>query len=271
MEYKPTIGLEIHVELKTRTKMFCGCLNDSEEKHPNINVCPICMGHPGTLPVINKQAVESILAVGKALGGTVPQYSHFDRKNYFYPDLPKGYQISQYKEPLIMGGELNNVKITRIHLEEDAGGLVHKNNKSLINFNRAGVPLMELVTEPVINSGKQAKSFCEEFQLVLRYLDVSNANMEKGEMRCEVNISLNMGTKVEIKNLNSFKAVEKSIDFEVSRQTEILESGGKILQETRGWNEQKNLTFSQRVKEESHDYRYFPEPDLPAINLAGLN
>lgn len=266
MDYKPTIGLEVHVELKTRTKMFCNCLNDFLEKHPNINVCPICMGHPGTLPVINKQAVKSVLTVGKALGGKIAEYSQFDRKNYFYPDLPKGYQISQYKYPLVLNGELNNVKIRRIHLEEDTGRLIHEGNKSLVDFNRAGVPLMELVTEPVISSGKGAKNFCEEFQLILRYLDVSKANMEKGEMRCEVNISLNMGTKVEIKNLNSFKAVEKAIDYEIKRQTEILEKGEKIIQETRGWDENKELTFSQREKEESHDYRYFPEPDLPILH-----
>jgi len=279
MDYKPTIGLEIHVELKTKTKMFCNCLNDPEEKHPNINVCPICMAHPGTLPVINKQAIKSVLAVGKALGGKIAEYSQFDRKNYFYPDLPKGYQISQYKYPLIEGGELNSVKITRIHLEEDTGRLIHEKNKSFVDFNRAGVPLMELVTEPVIGSGKEAKNFCEEFQLILRYLDVSNANMEKGEMRCEVNISLSqisnlksqiLGTKVEIKNLNSFKAVEKSIDFEIKRQTEILKKGGKIIQETRGWDENKELTFSQREKEESHDYRYFPEPDLPVLKISNL-
>ena len=166
MDYKPTIGLEIHVELKTQTKMFCNCLNDPEEKHPNINVCPICMAHPGTLPVINKQAIKSVLAVGKALGGKIAEYSQFDRKNYFYPDLPKGYQISQYKKPLVEGGELNRVKITRIHLEEDTGRLIHEGNKSLVDFNRAGVPLMELVTEPVIDSGKEAKNFCEEFQII---------------------------------------------------------------------------------------------------------
>ena len=308
MDYKPTIGLEIHVELKTRTKMFCNCLNDSNEKHPNINICPICMGHPGTLPVINKEAVKKVLTVGQALKGNMPEYGQFDRKNYFYPDLPKGYQISQYKHPLVEGGELNGVKITRIHLEEDTGALTHanpksqnpnfKNNYSLVNFNRAGVPLMELVTEPVIDSGKKAKSFCEEFQLILQYLDVSDADMEKGQMRVEVNISLslasrnsvslitdtkgndteigipaglNLGTKVEIKNLNSFRAVERAIDYEIKRQKNLLNKGEKVAQETRGWNENKEITFSQREKEESHDYRYFPEPDLPVINLAKLN
>ncbi len=271
MQLKPTIGLEIHVELKTKTKMFCGCLNDSDEKHPNINICPICTGHPGVLPAINKEAVKSVLRVGTALKGKIAGESRFDRKNYFYPDLPKGYQISQYKNPLVEGGELNGIRIRRIHLEEDTGKLIHEREKSLIDFNRAGVPLMELVTEPDIDSGREAKEFCEEFQLLLRYLGVSNADMEKGEMRCEVNISLNMGTKVEIKNLNSFKAVEKAIDYEIERQTQAIEDGEEIKQETRGWNEVKEKTFSQRKKEEAYDYRYFPEPDLPALNLAELN
>ncbi len=290
MEYKPTIGLEIHVELKTQTKMFCGCLNDPNENHPNINVCPVCMGHPGTLPVINKEAVKNVLTLGRALNGKIAEYARFDRKNYFYPDLPKGYQISQYQHPLVMGGELNGVKITRIHLEEDAGSLSHKHSKSLINYNRAGLPLMELVTEPVISNGKEAHNFAQELQLILRYLDISNADMEKGQMRVEVNISLReiadnrglsaqistdlnphksalLGTKVEIKNLNSFRAVEESIDFEIKRQREVLERGDKIVQETRGWDENKGITFSQRKKEESHNYRYFPEPDLPPLNL----
>jgi aspartyl-tRNA(Asn)/glutamyl-tRNA(Gln) amidotransferase subunit B len=293
MDYKPTIGLEIHVELKTKTKMFCNCLNDPEEKHPNINVCPICMGHPGTLPVINKEAIKKVLTVGRALKGNIPEYSQFDRKNYFYPDLPKGYQISQYKYPLVDGGELNGVKIRRIHLEEDTGSLSHGSGGSLVNFNRAGVPLMELVTEPVIVSDKEARKFAEELQLIFRYLGISKAEMEKGQMRVEVNISLSkaglkptkdsvgspehfakqnvLGTKVEIKNLNSFRAVEKAIDFEIKRQKEILNKGEKVVQETRGWDENKELTFSQREKEESHDYRYFPEPDLPAINLTKLD
>ncbi|MDP3052012.1 MAG: Asp-tRNA(Asn)/Glu-tRNA(Gln) amidotransferase subunit GatB, partial [bacterium] len=267
MQLTPTIGLEIHVEMETKTKMFCGCLNDSDERHPNINVCPICMGHPGTLPVINKEAVKNVLKTGMALGGKLADFSRFDRKNYFYPDLPKGYQISQYKHPLVEGGELNDTKIRRIHLEEDTGRLLHHGDESLVDFNRAGVPLMELVTEPDITSGRDAKAFSEELQLVLRYLGVSSADMEKGEMRCEVNISLNMGTKVEIKNLNSFRAVEKAIEYEIERQKEVLEQGEKVEQETRGWDENKQKTFSQRKKEEAHDYRYFPEPDLPSLDL----
>jgi aspartyl-tRNA(Asn)/glutamyl-tRNA(Gln) amidotransferase subunit B len=273
MNYKPTIGLEIHTELKTRTKMFCGCLN-AEAKEPNINVCPICMGHPGTLPVINEEAVKSVIRTGIALGCEVPDYSKFDRKNYFYPDLPKGYQISQYDKPLCQKGFLEidgkKIRITRIHLEEDTGRLVHSgDNYSLVDYNRAGVPLMELVTEPDIKSAQEAKRFAEELQLILRYLGVSDADMEKGQMRVEANISISktdkLGTKVEIKNLNSFRAVEKGIEYETERQEGVLNDGGKVLQETRGWDDVKGKTFSQREKEEAHDYRYFPEPDLPPL------
>ena len=274
--YQPIVGLEIHCELKTKSKMFCSCPNNPDEIRANFNVCPICLGHPGTLPVINQQAVESVLKLGLALGGKIPPVSRFDRKSYFYPDLPKGYQISQYKQPLVQGGNLNGVKITRIHLEEDTGTLSHdKENHSLVDFNRAGIPLMELVTEPDIHSGEEAVVFAKELQLILRYLDISEANMEKGQMRVEVNISLSqndeMGTKVEIKNLNSFKAVKEAIDYEIKRQTEILERNEKIVQETRGWDDVKKETISQRLKEESHDYRYFPEPDLPPLDLIKFN
>ncbi|MEK7593097.1 MAG: Asp-tRNA(Asn)/Glu-tRNA(Gln) amidotransferase subunit GatB [Patescibacteria group bacterium] len=282
--YKPTIGLEIHVQLKTKTKMFCGCLNDSEEKNPNINVCPICMGHPGTLPTINKKAVEAVLKLGLALNGNPPAGgSKFDRKNYFYPDLPKGYQISQYDKPLVFSGELNGIKLRRIHLEEDTGSLIHPSDKnySLVDFNRAGVPLMELVTEPDIESGEQAVEFAKELKLILRYLEISDADMEKGQMRVEANISLTndqqpttnnkLGTKVEVKNLNSFRAVGEAIDYEIKRQTEILESGKKVIHETRGWDEIKKKTEHQRLKEESHDYRYFPEPDLPILDSTNFN
>ena len=281
MPYEPIIGLEIHVELKTRTKMFCGCLNDPEEKHPNVNICPICIGHPGTLPTINKKAVESVLKLGLALNGKIPEISKFDRKNYFYPDLPKGYQISQYDKPLVLGGELNGVKITRIHLEEDTGRLLHsvetKNQKliaknySLVDFNRAGVPLMELVTEPDLKNTEDTVKFAKELQLILRYLEISDADMEKGQLRVEANISLGangrLGTKVEIKNLNSFRAVQEAIDYEIKRQGEHLEKSEGIKQETRGWDDINKKTVSQRFKEESHDYRYFPEPDLPPMNL----
>lgn len=274
MELKPTIGLEIHVELKTRTKMFCGCLNNSEEKQPNKNVCPICLGHPGTLPTINKKALEAVIKLGLALNGKIAENSHFDRKSYFYPDLPKGYQISQYEKPLVEGGELNDIKIRRIHLEEDTGRLLHElpNRKSkepatFVDFNRAGVPLMELVTEPDVKDADQAVVFAKELQLILRYLDISDADMEKGQMRVEVNISLNMGTKVEVKNINSFRAVHDAIEYELKRQEKALDEGEKIIQETRGWNDKKKITESQRTKESSHDYRYFPEPDLPPLDL----
>ena len=276
MKYIPTIGLEIHAELKTQTKMFCDSLNDPNEKHPNINICPVCTGQPGTLPVINKLAVESILKVGMALNGEIPQSSKFDRKNYFYPDLPKGYQISQYDLPFIFGGILNGVRLRRIHLEEDTGRLVHlahdTEHLTLVDFNRAGVPLMELVTEPDIKNAEQAVEFAKELQLILRYLGVSDADMEKGQMRVEANISLKqgeqLGTKVEVKNINSFKAVHDAIEYELKRQEEVLKSGGKIIQETRGWNDEKQATVSQRIKEEAHDYRYFPEPDLPPLDLS---
>jgi len=265
-EYKPTIGLEIHAELKTKTKMFCDSINNPEEKHANINVCPICMGHPGCLPVMNKQAIESVIRVGLAVGGNIAKLTKFDRKNYFYPDLPKGYQISQYDMPLVTGGVLEGVRIRRIHLEEDTGTLGHDTEgKSLVDYNRAGVPLMELVTEPDIESAEQAVRFAKSLQRILRYLDVSNANMEKGEMRVEVNISLNMGTKVELKNINSFRTVESATAYEIKRQSDAINSGEELKQETRGWDENKKITFSQRLKENAHDYRYFPEPDLPAF------
>ena len=273
MEYMPKIGLEVHAELKTKTKMFCDSLNNSGEKHPNVNICHVCMGYPGVLPVINKEAVKSVLKVGLSVGGSLANYSRFDRKNYFYPDLPKGYQISQYQHPLVSGGKLNGVNIRRVHLEEDTGRLVHEEDASLIDFNRAGVPLMELVTEPVLSSAKEARMFAEELQLLLRYLKVSDADMEKGQLRLEANISVmpkgaeKMGTKVEVKNLNSFQALERATDCEIKRQSEVLNQGEKIVHETRGWNDQKQITFSQRKKEEEHDYRYFPEPDLPFLQI----
>lgn len=278
-KYEPVIGLEIHAELKTKTKMFCACKNDPDERHPNVNICPICSGQPGTLPVINKEAVGGVIKVGLALKSKIAEITKWDRKNYFYPDLPKGYQISQYDEPLCLGGELGipgfdkKIRITRVHLEEDTGRLVHFGHvgHSLVDLNRAGVPLMELVTEPDFTSGEEAGAFAQELQLILRYLGVSDADMEKGQMRVEANLSLKpvgskkLGTKVEVKNLNSFKAVRDAIDFEIKRQTKILESDEKIVQQTRGWNESKGETVLQRIKEESHDYRYFPEPDLPIL------
>ena len=273
-DYKPTIGLEIHAELKTKTKMFCNSKNDPDEKEPNVNICPICMADPGTLPVINKQAVKHVLKMGLAVGGTLADFTEFDRKNYFYPDIPKGYQISQYKYPLVSRGNLRGVDITRIHLEEDTARSQHEGDHSLIDFNRAGVPLMELVTEPVIKDAITAVEFARELQLILRYLGASDANMEKGEMRVEANISISktdtFGTKVEIKNLNSFRVVERAILYEIKRQEEVLTSGGKVVQETRGWNDKKQETFSQRAKEDSHDYRYFPDPDLPKLKISEI-
>jgi aspartyl-tRNA(Asn)/glutamyl-tRNA(Gln) amidotransferase subunit B len=274
-KYKATIGLEIHAELKTKTKMFCSCVNNPDEVKSNLNICPICTGQPGTLPVINKQAVENVLKTGVALGASLADFTEWDRKNYFYPDIPKGYQISQYKYPLITGGKLNGVNITRIHLEEDTAKSSHdQGDFSLVDFNRAGVPLMELVTEPELHSGKETADFARELQLLLQYLGVGDANLEKGEMRIEANISVSttekLGTKVEVKNINSFKAVEKAVVYEIDRHIQVLESGGKIVQETRGWNEDKQSTFSQRLKEDSHDYRYFPDPDLPKMKISEI-
>jgi len=244
------------------------------EEEPNINVCPVCMAHPGTLPVINEKAVFSVIKTGLALNCDVSLDSKFERKNYFYPDLPKGYQISQYELPLCKKGFLDlknkRIRIERIHLEEDTAKLIHKEKETLIDFNRAGLPLMELVTEPDFENGDQVYSFAKELQLILRYLGVSDADMEKGQMRIEANISVSrdskMGTKVEVKNLNSFSVVKKAIDYEIKRQIQVLEKGDRVIQETRGWDNEK--TVSQRIKEQAHDYRYFPEPDLPPLKFA---
>ena len=277
MEYIPTIGLEVHAELATTTKMFCRSLNDSDERRANVNICPVCMGHPGTLPVINKKAVHHVLRVGAAIGGTIADFTEFDRKNYFYPDIPKGYQISQYKYPLVSGGSLAGVAITRVHLEEDTARSTHdkKHKGSLVDFNRAGVALMELVTEPVITTSKQAGNFARELQLLLRYLGASDADMEKGHMRVEANVSIStdpgrFGTKVEVKNINSFNAVERAIDYEIARHIDALERKEPIVQETRGWDDAKQQTFSQRTKERAFDYRYFPDPDLPKLKISEI-
>lgn len=273
--YKVTVGLEIHAELKTATKMFCACLNNPDEREPNRNICPVCMAHPGTLPVINKEAVRKVLMMGKAVGGQLADYTEFDRKNYFYPDIPKGYQISQFEFPLVKGGALAGVALTRIHLEEDTARSQHEGDRSLVDYNRAGVPLMELVTEPVIHAPEEAGAFARELQLLLRYLGAGEANMEKGEMRVEANISVSkddaLGTKVEVKNLNSFRSVERAIAYEMERQSALLEKGGTVVQETRGWDEAKQATFSQRKKESSHDYRYFPDPDLPSLKVSEVS
>lgn len=290
-KYIPVIGMEVHVELKTKSKMFCSCKNSlGHEKKPNIHICPVCTAQPGTLPVPNVQAIESVQLAGLALNCELNLKSKFDRKNYFYPDIPKGYQISQYDQPLCGLGYMDlqlttdnsqpttkRIGVTRIHLEEDTGKLIHPEgaDHTLVDFNRAGVPLMELVTEPDIENGEQARIFCTRLQQICRYLGISDADMEKGNMRCEVNLSLHKeneeklsGTKVEVKNINSFRFVEKAINYEIERQTEALENGEEIIQETRGWDSVKNVTVSQRKKESAHDYRYFPEPDIPPMEFS---
>lgn len=274
--YTTTVGIEVHAELTTASKMFCGCKNDPHESGPNTHTCPVCVGHPGTLPAVNAAAVEKVRLVGAAIGGTLADFSEFDRKNYFYPDIPKAYQISQYAYPLVKGGTIAGVDITRIHLEEDTARSQHdQGSGSLVDFNRAGVPLMELVTEPVVHSSEAAGAFARELQLLLQTLGVSHANMERGEMRVEANISVSQdeqfGTKVEVKNLNSFRAMEAAIEYETKRQIDLIESGGVVEQETRGWDEAKGKTFAQRSKETANDYRYFPDPDIPKYHFSTLS
>jgi len=282
-KYETVVGLEIHAELITKQKMFCSCPNNPEGAEPNTYICPVCTAQPGAMPTINIEAVRQVIKVGLALNSQIPEYSKFDRKNYFYPDLPKSYQISQYDMPLCVGGYLplylsddvttKAIAITRVHLEEDTAKLSHGSGSTLVDFNRAGVPLMELVTEPVIRSGIEARLFCEGLQILYKTLGVSEANMEKGQMRCEANISVRLkgdekfGTKVEVKNLNSFRVLEKAIDYETRRQIDLIEKGEKIVQETRGWLESDNATISQRIKENANDYRYFYEPDLPRMHI----
>ena len=270
------IGLEIHVQLKTKSKMFCGCGNNAEEAQPNTLVCPVCMGLPGVLPVANHQAIEWTVLAGLALNSEIAEFSKFDRKHYFYPDLPKGYQISQYDLPFCVGGYLESadgkkINLTRIHLEEDAGKLIHTDGASLVDLNRAGTPLMEIVTEPEITSPAEAKAFLQELRSILRTLDISDADMEKGHLRCDANISIEVdgkeGVPAEIKNINSFRILERALTYEEKRQKEVLESNGKITKETRGWDDAKGETYSQRSKEQAQDYRYFPEPDLPPFEV----
>lgn len=286
-KYETVIGLEIHVELATKTKMFCKCPVPALSDKPNSRTCPVCLGLPGALPFTNKAAIESCMKIGLALNCTINKDSFFERKNYFYPDLAKGFQTSQYLHPfgekgyldIKVNGTTKRIGITRVHMEEDTGKLTHATvdgcEVSLIDFNRSSVPLVEIVTEPDIRSGEEARIFLQELQKIIRYLGVSDADMEKGQMRLEPNISLRpIGQtelakyKVEVKNINSFKFVEKAIQFEEIRHAELLENGETPIQETRGWNEFKNKTVSQRSKEEAHDYRYFPEPDIPPISYS---
>ena len=312
MQYEPVIGLEIHVELKTKSKMFCGCDANHFGVKPNTHCCPVCLGLPGALPVPNKRAIEWCVLLGKALNCQISSFSKFDRKNYFYPDLAKGYQISQYDEPIATQGllkikvqsskiknkdhksKLNEVmeekmfRIHRVHMEEDTGKLIHQRGDTLVDFNRSGVPLVEIVTEPDFHSSEDVVIFLKELHTIIRYLDISDADMEKGTMRMEPNISVGVvqsskfkdqssnqiqnsklpNYKVEVKNINSFNFVKRAIKYEVKRHIKILEKGEIPIQETRGWDSTKNITYSQRTKEDAHDYRYFPEPDIPPFEFS---
>ncbi|HZY96346.1 MAG TPA: Asp-tRNA(Asn)/Glu-tRNA(Gln) amidotransferase subunit GatB [Candidatus Cybelea sp.] len=290
VEYEPVIGIECHVELKTATKMFCGCRNEFGAP-PNTNVCPVCLGLPGALPVPNAKALGLIVATGAAFGARIPEFSKFDRKNYFYPDMPKNYQISQYDMPLTVGGSvkywmedgtIKECRLTRIHLEEDTGKSTHAgsgdgriagSSYSLLDFNRAGVPLMECVSEPELQSPEEAIAYLESLRRTLLALGVSDVKMEEGSLRCDANVSVRLrgsaqlGTKTEIKNMNSFRSVERAIASEIERQVGVLGSGGRVVQETRGWDEINGVTHSMRSKEEAHDYRYLPDPDLVPMEI----
>jgi len=272
MKYEPVIGLEIHTQVKVQSKMFCSCSTNVFGSEPNTATCPVCLGLPGALPVPNFAAIEKTVTLAKALGSTIASFSQFERKNYFYPDLPKGFQISQYANPIGVGGALLGFKITRVHLEEDTGRLLHESEATLIDFNRSGIPLIEIVTEPEFSDPREVTKFLKELRTILVHLEISDADMEKGSLRLEANISLRkVGEKVlppykvELKNINSFAFLEKALNVEIERQRKALDAGESIAQETRGFDEKRNVTVSQRRKEEAFDYRYFPEPDLPPI------
>ena len=284
--YITVIGLEVHAELKTKTKAFCSCSTEFGAE-PNTHVCPVCLGMPGALPVLNKRVVEFAIRAGLALNCDIQKFNKMDRKNYFYPDLAKNYQISQWDEPICLGGHIDirvdgekkRIGITRIHMEEDAGKLVHSgltistSDSSAVDYNRAGVPLIEIVSEPDMRSAAEARAYMEQLKAILEYTDVCDCKMQEGSLRCDANISVmpegatEFGTRAEIKNLNSFRALERAIEYEVERQIEIVEDGGHVVQETRTWDDANGVTLSMRSKEEAHDYRYFPEPDLVPINL----
>jgi aspartyl-tRNA(Asn)/glutamyl-tRNA(Gln) amidotransferase subunit B len=280
MEYEAVIGLEVHVHLKTKSKAFCGCSTEYG-REPNSQTCPVCLGFPGALPVFNRKAMEYAIKTALALNCKIQRSSRFDRKNYFYPDLPKNYQISQYELPLSVDGFLDivvegkpkRIGIIRLHLEEDAGKLIHKDRVSLVDFNRAGIPLIEIVTRPDIHSPQEAYEYLTCLRSILEYLEVSDCDMEKGSLRCDANVSVkkrsqaNLGTKIELKNMNSFKAVKDALTFEISRQKEVLDSGSSVIQETRLWNEELSSTVTMRTKEVAQDYRYFPDPDLPPFEI----
>ncbi len=280
--YKPTIGIEIHVQLATKSKIFCACDNQSREAAPNTNICPVCLALPGSLPVANARAVELAIRLGLGLNAKIAEFTKFDRKNYFYPDSPKGYQISQFDLPIVadgaveilLDGEFCKIEIERAHLEEDAGKLIHPPNGdySLVDLNRAGTPLVEIVSRPQIHSPEAAKRYLQEIYNIVMALGVSEGDLEHGNFKFDLNVSVSkdpkkLGTRTELKNLNSFRNAERALNYEIARQIDILEDGGSIDQETRGWNDAKGVTFSQRGKEEAHDYRYFPEPDLPPITI----
>lgn len=280
MKYEAVIGLEVHAQMLTETKVFCGC-STKFGSEPNSQTCEICIGMPGVLPVLNKKALEFAIRTGLAMNCAISSYSRFARKNYFYPDLPKGYQISQYEHPIcehgfievVVDSEARRIGITRIHMEEDAGKNIHEGggNYSFVDLNRAGVPLMEIVSEPDIRSPREASEYMKKLRAILRYLGVCDGNMEEGSLRCDANVSVRpagqkeFGTRAEVKNINSFRFVEKAVEYEIKRQIKVIEEGGKIVQETRLWDSAKGITESMRSKEEAHDYRYFPEPDLVPI------